>query len=424
MTVKTVIYLLVFIKLIIILGCSTPTQIIEKQDATASAEVNNFPIKPQIDLVLGPQSVQAIGEQRVLIIAASFPGTNPTFTLQQTEQRVLESLKYIEDQSYGKAWIKADFKAGTLIDPLDEYKVSRYNKAVDRSRVKKLVEDAMTAVQDQTDFSTYHHIIVIPRAKTRGYGMICYNANPGMMGTTMWGRYHHRRYITVTAGNGEKFSGGISMGLEIAHPGMYPYDFMYHLGGLHQQRRLVPCQYDFKRQSDPNTPRGPENIAIYVGPWDIMSQMFVERFKPPQGTTSFTRIRLGWISADQVIPVLPGETRTVTLHPLSLGGEILAVKVPIKKGRYYLIENRQRLGYDEVLPDTGILVLRIDPKTPEGSGPVRVMDADPAAPHFSRATYRLGKVGRDRFIDVENGVVVEVIGEAGNNVTVRISNTP
>lgn len=416
---------LLIVIITLVFGCSQiELNVIEGNGDLIST--NRFvPLQPQIDPILGPQSRQATGEQRVLIVAVRFPDWRPSIPFEKMKQKVEASLRYIGDQSYGKAWVKTDFVGWvTLKAPLKKYSVSRYNFGVDKSRIKKLIKDTMTAIEDQVDFSVYQHMIIVPCVYTsggQGYGMVYYNANPGMLGTTRKRGYYYRKYITVRSEGGKTYSGGISMGTENAHPGVYPYDFMYHLGGIHENRRLLPCQYDFKRQSDPSVSRGHQSLAIYVGPWDIMSQVFIEESKPPQGTTSFTKIRLGWITADEVVQVMPGERKTITLSPLSIGGETLAVKIPLQGGQYYLVENRQLIGYDAVLPDSGILILKVDPKIAEGSGPVRVIPADPNAPRFLDATYKPGETGRDRFIDQENGVVVMPIMETGGNITVRIT---
>jgi len=143
-----------------------------------------------------------------------------------------------------------------------------------------------------------------------------------------------------------------------------------------------------------------------------MSQHFIERTKPPQGISSFTKIRLGWISKDQVLLVNPGSTRCTFLSPLSQKGETMAVKIPLERGwggsgsHYYLVENRQPIGYDRLLPDSGILVLRVNLDVMEGSGTVKVMDADPASQYFSHATYRLDQDNRNAFIDNQNNLAI------------------
>jgi len=137
-----------------------------------------------------------------------------------------------------------------------------------------------------------------------------------------------------------------------------------------------------------------------------MSEHFVKRDEPPPGVSSFTKIRLGWISTPQLLLVKPGETTYTSLSPLSQKGNMLAVKIPLKGNRYYLVENRQPIGFDRVLPDSGLLILNVDPNSPEGYGTVKVMNADKDSPHFSRATFRLDRNNRNLFIDKGANVAI------------------
>jgi hypothetical protein len=152
-----------------------------------------------------------------------------------------------------------------------------------------------------------------------------------------------------------------------------------------------------------------------------MSHHFIEKTKPPQGISSFTKIRLGWISPDQVLLVNPGSTQCAFLSPLSKKGKTLAVKIPLKQRRsggwshYYLVENRQPIGYDLILPDRGLLILKVNLDSIEGSGTVRVMDADPDSPYFSHATFKLDRSNRNTFIDKEHNVaIIPLWSEKGN----------
>jgi len=158
-----------------------------------------------------------------------------------------------------------------------------------------------------------------------------------------------------------------------------------------------------------------------MGPWDIMSEHFVERRQPPPGISSFTKIRLGWIGLEQVLLVTPGETAMTFLSPLSRKGEKLVVKIPLKGDRYYLIENRQPVGFDRILPDSGILILKVDPNAAEGSGTVKVVDANPNARHFSQATFRIEQDNRNLYLDDHYKIAVLPLwsekGEMGVLVT-------
>jgi hypothetical protein len=49
-----------------------------------------------------------------------------------------------------------------LPEPLSSYKVSPYNFRVDKGRVRKIIEDTMTAIEKDIDFSIYDHMLIIP----------------------------------------------------------------------------------------------------------------------------------------------------------------------------------------------------------------------------------------------------------------------
>jgi len=46
----------------------------------------------------------------------------------------------------------------------------------------------------------------------------------------------------------------------------------------------------------------------------------------------------------------------------------LVLKIPLPGEHYYLVESRQPVGLDKVQPDSGILILKINPAAQEGSG--------------------------------------------------------
>ena len=195
----------------------------------------------QKENILGPQSKHARGEQHVLILAVRFPDVEPKFPLKRIQKKVVRGLdKYVREQSYGLTWVKADFRGWVMLpDPIRKYKVSPYNFKVDRTRVKKLIEDSMTAVEKEVNFAQYQHIIVIPCAFTtpgKGYGMICYCANPGMLS----GVRKNIRYVPLESKGGQTFRDGVCVATENAHLGMFAHDFFHALGGVYKNIRLIP----------------------------------------------------------------------------------------------------------------------------------------------------------------------------------------
>jgi hypothetical protein len=190
---------------------------------------------------LGTQSDQAIGELRVLAVAVRFPDVTPSSSLDNIRKRAVDDLdRYVREQSFGRAWLKADFRGWLdLPDSLSKYKVSPYNFKVDRTRVRKLIEDTMTGLDRHVDFRRYQHMLIIPGVRTmpgEGYGMLCYCANPGML----TGVKGNLAFTTVRSGDGREFGGGIFVGAENAHLGMFAHDFFHALGGIDGGKRRVP----------------------------------------------------------------------------------------------------------------------------------------------------------------------------------------
>jgi hypothetical protein len=157
-----------------------------------------------------------------------------------------------------------------------------------------------------------------------------------------------------------------------------------------------------------------------MGPWDIMSQHFVEKGKPPQGISSFTKIRLGWIKRHQVQFVKPGETSFALLSPLSKGRDHLVVKVPVDKWSHYLIENRQPIGFDRMLPDSGMLILEVHPNAEDGTGGVKVKSAI-SSPSFDKATYKLEVNNRNVFVDKQNSISIIPLWKEKENLGVLVT---
>ncbi len=218
-------------------GCQSP------QVVTGPQQEDFFgaPPAPVLQQVLiGPQSTRAQGEQRVLMVAVRFPDVEPRFSLDRLRDKAVTDLNnYVKAQSYGRAWVKAEFRGWiSLPGSLAEYRISPNNFKVDRARVRKLVEDTMTSLEGEVEFSHYHHMLIIPGAATlpgKGYGMMCYCANPGML----TGVRGNPRFVTLHSKGGQEFSGGVFVGTENAPLGMFAHDFFHALGGVYANKRLV-----------------------------------------------------------------------------------------------------------------------------------------------------------------------------------------
>ncbi len=382
---------------------------------------------PGVGLGVGEplRAQHALGVQRILVLAVAFPGVTPGRSLSQIREHVLErTIEYYSRMSHGKTTLTGEVKGWyTLPRPIADYQVAPYNIEVDRRRVWRLVEDALTAAERDVVFAQHNHIIIVVGAETRpgvGYGMIAYSANPGMLSERI--RRGGVRMEKITTRGGQQFNGGIIVVAQNAHTGHIVHDLAHALGGVVGGRRPLPDLYDTVLQGKvgPLTVETYPKFTTFMGPWDVMSRHFIERGQPAPGMSSFTRLRMGWIGDDQVVEVAPGESRAVTLRPLGSGQGTLVVRIPGRWGTYYLLENRQRLPADPVLPTNGLLVLHVDEAKEDGDGIVRVEDANPKVADFAAAAFGLGQ-GQSPSVSLARDVAVEVLWQQESDLTLMVT---
>lgn len=150
----------------------------------------------------------------------------------------------------------------------------------------------------------------------------------------------------------------------------------------------------------------------------------VDPKRPPAGPSSFTKLRLGWIADQQVVTVKPGDLLTIRLDPLELptsGAHV--VKIPLTPNTYYLIENRQRVGYDSVLPNGGVLIYYADETIAEARGILKLVNAHPNIPEFQGAPFDIGSGRNDSFVDKVNGWMLRLLEKRGGAYTIGIDAT-
>ncbi len=94
-----------------------------------------------------------------------------------------------------------------------------------------------------------------------------------------------------------------------------------------------------------------------MGSWDLMDNGSYngDSFQPA-GYTSYERWVAGWKT-----PVELTSTLTVSdMKALQEGGEAYVVYNQGNRNEYFLLENRQKVGWDESLPGAGLLILHVD----------------------------------------------------------------
>lgn len=371
----------------------------------------------------------ALGVQRVLVLAVSFPDYPTLPSLGLMKQNMLdEPAEYYALASKGKTQLQGEIRGWYKLPAmLGEYKVAPENTKIDRQRVRRLVEDAFNAADEDVVFDRYDHVIIVVGVETRagvGYGSICQAANPGTM-RVGGSRYGRARMETITTRSGQRFSGGIVIVAQNALVGQVVHDLAHALGGVMDGKRAIPDLYDTVLQGKvgPLSYKVYPKFTVFMGPWDVMSRHFIAPNLPPPGMSSFTRLRMGWIGNDQVVEMHPGESRVVKLSPLAGNEGTLVIKVPGQDGTYYLLENRQKRREDPVLPATGLLILHVDESREDGDGIVRVVDANPKVADFGAATFGVGW-RQTPSARLPGDILVEVLLKQGSDLSVKVTAAP
>ncbi|MCO1574346.1 hypothetical protein M8C13_01055 [Crossiella sp. SN42] len=171
----------------------------------------------------------------------------------------------------------------------------------------------------------------------------------------------------------------------------------------------------------PDTYGGPGGFG-WTGGWDVMGHMW----GPAPDHFAWHKWKLGWLADTQIACLATrGGAIEQTVTPVETEPGTKAVVVRYGASTAYIAEVRQRIGLDTRACDTGVLIYRIDSRTPSGSGPVRVMDAQPNTScgglGLNNAPFDLGPGEVATFTDAANRVRIQVVAKSGADYTVRAS---
>ena len=344
--------------------------------------------------------------ERGIVVLTAFPNVSHNVDRRFVQMRFSRQLNnYVREMSYGKVSLSVDVteKWYTLPSPVEQYRISPRNLEVDKSRVGRLIDDALNAADGEVDFSRYSFAAIFMSAAVADYGMIGLCGYPGMLG---WSSQD-----VLTTRSGERIRGGVAIFCYQAHLGTLFHDIAHILGGVKDGRRMVPCLYDHDLQAKPGPMRETAvDAMIHMGFWDPMSCHFYKRAVAPPGISSWTRMRLDWIDPGKIKVIRPGQKAEVLLGPLEDGSsQTLVIKIPVSQTACYLIENRQPIGCDKDLPAHGVLIMYADDRVAEcrqGRAPVKLMDANPSVPHLEGAAFDIGR--KASFRDERNRVSIQL----------------
>ena len=107
--------------------------------------------------------------------------------------------------------------------------------------------------------------------------------------------------------------------------------------------------------------------------WDVMGLgVHNNNGYTPAGYTGYDKMALGW----QQPVILEKSGHVAGIKPMSEGGDFYMIRNDNHPDEYYLLENRQKTGWDAGIPAGGLLVMHIDYDPQFASGPNRTKESN------------------------------------------------
>ncbi|MBS7627072.1 immune inhibitor A [Candidatus Bathyarchaeota archaeon] len=327
-----------------------------------------------------------IGSQPVVVILIEFSDYKHSVSKECIYDLVFVKMNaYYTEVSYNQTWIVGEMTRDWIMLPkfFTSYGDLTWTGTYQRDfwdRARRLGEDAIHAADEEIDFRKFKHVIIV----LPNVNVICVAVGLNIM--TNDGAIVSRATIQT----------------EKSPPGVFAHEFGHNLG-LHDM-------YDYKLAQE----RGSSSDAIvYVGIWDIMSAAHLTVH-----FCSYNKIKAGWIPSER-IKTVDTNWITVTIDPIELPSKgIQAVRIPLTGVKYYLVEVRKAVGFDNKIPDEGILVTLIDESL--GDGFAHVQDAEPKTSTLSDATFDLRPGKQACFLDRKNNVSIVLTGKLNSSYIVFV----
>jgi len=142
-----------------------------------------------------------------------------------------------------------------------------------------------------------------------------------------------------------------------------------------------------------------DGLHAGAGIWDLMSSgnWGCDNASPatPCHMGAWSKAQLGWVDVVTLAPDL--DHGVVSLPPVESAGTVYRIDANDGSGEYFLLENRQRLGYDQNLYAEGLLVWQVDPDWILARWGANTVNGAPHRGVWLRQADGLDQLGRSRF---------------------------
>jgi len=306
-----------------------------------------------------PSPAQTSGVARVIVLLASFQDVpedpthdaaffDGTFNAEGPSAGSVRS--YYQEVSFGALTINA-----TIIPTwwrssrtMSDYGADSSNGVDDANGpIYRLVTETVQAADPTTDFRPFDadgdgvvdHVVVVHAGAAQ-------ENTPGDTDLIWSHRWAVLDADPLTPGSQALRADGVQifgyiMVSEFSPIGVVTHEFGHDLG--------LPDLYDTDRTSEG------------VGVWDLMGGGSWNGFPPgssPAHLSAWSRMRLGWATVIDVTTSLVG----ASINAVETSGDVyrLRIRTTFSGDEYFLVENREAIGFDAGLPGFGLLIWHVD----------------------------------------------------------------
>ncbi|WP_448383405.1 M6 family metalloprotease domain-containing protein [Desulfosoma sp.] len=390
----------------------------------------NMPLAPEDDWLVSDRTVPLTGTSNIPVVLINFSNTTTTYTSSNFDSLLFGtgnySVKdYYQEVSYGvfsvspgPSGVAGWYKASNTHDYYGQNNSSGEDKWPG-----DLVYEAVAAADaagfnfapyDQ-DGDCYVDVVGIIHQGTgeeaSGKSTDIWSHRWNLKSAYKYGYSHYSEYTT----NDRCATGGYVKvndytiqpeiyGFTISTIGVFAHEYGHALG--------LPDLYD-------------RDYSSYgVGKWSLMAlgswNYSTVPGDRPAHLDAWSKYKLGWVRPTQVTGTLANEfINQVETYPdvyKLLGG------TP-DSGEYFLVENRQKTGFDLGLPGAGLLIWHIDAAVPDNDD-----ECYPGGPSCSKSHYKVALVQADNRYDLEKKANKGDTGDpypgSTNNKTFSASSSP
>jgi len=305
---------------------------------------------------MAPQQAAAYGAAltgtfRVPVIPVLYANTSAApYAAAELQERLYGTTGITLTTYYGEISRGLFHLTGTVFDWVRLSKDDSYYEGTSqgldpaRSKVDELIVEALDQLDATVDFSIYDHdgdgyvdfiAIVYPEVGGECSGV------SGNIWSHRWilEAWRGQPYVT---NDGVKISDYVIQpafncgGTEMIDIGVFAHEYGHALG--------LPDLYAT------NSANGG------IGVWGLMGSGNWNRPSSPAHMSAWSKAELGWIP----VVTLTEDTLGLLIGPAETTGSAYRIDIPNATGEYFLLENRQRLGADQYLLGTGLLIWHID----------------------------------------------------------------